>query len=346
MTIKKIIVIIFGIAVLFFVGKEFLTSEKSTLSQDVQLELLSKANLSNISNKEITKAASEESEKQADGYLANPKAKDCFDVLGYRYTGGRYNDELIRFRLRCPLKIVPGRQYPLIVWFHGKGESGDDNERQLAHLQYTLPFLVGEKSLDFFMLVTQCPKDNPYWDTSISQEGKGDAPITIAMEIFERMLAEYPIDRKRISTFGQCSGAIGSTELIKKYPKLISAVVYVSAMPPADFVMKDVTVSAFHCTGDTMVSIQAMREYVKIVNGAGGSAYLTEVNASSHDAWTEALSKCKVIAWMITQRKNNLISPPPGAILYPLTWYQVYVYFGVPLCCLLLLFLMPKSKRR
>jgi predicted peptidase len=273
-------------------------------------------------------------------------AKDCFDALGYRYTGGRYDNELIRFRLRCPPNIVPGRKYPLIVWFHGKGESGNDNERQLAHIQYTLPFLTGPKSLDFFMLVTQCPSDNPYWDTSVSSEGKGDAPITIAMEIFEQILKEYPIDQERISTFGQCSGAVGSTELIRKYPQLVSAVVYISATPPAGLMMKNVTISSFNCTDDPNVSIQGMRDYVKRVNDAGGNAHLTEIKAASHDAWTPALSQHKVIAWMITQKKNSWFSPPPGMVLEPRTLLQVFMYFGLPVCCLIPLLIIRLWKRK
>jgi predicted peptidase len=346
MTTKQTIMI-FGIIVLFFLGNLLFASENLPLSKRGQLELLSKAKVSEISSSEIIKAAAEESKQHTDaGYLAHPVAKDCFDALGYRYTGGRYNNELIRFRLRCPPKIVPGRKYPLVVWFHGKGESGDDNERQLAHLQYTLPFLTGPKSLDFFMLVTQCPSDNPYWDTSISSEGKGDAPITIAMEIFEQILKEYPIDQKRISTFGQCSGAAGSTELIRKYPHLISAVVYISATPPSGQMMKDVTISSFNCTEDSTVSIQGMRNYVKRVNAAGGNAHLTEIKAASHDAWTPALSQYKVIAWMIAQKKNSLLSPPPGIVLNPLSWTQVFIYFALPICCLIPLLVIRLWKQK
>jgi predicted peptidase len=346
MTTKQIITILVVIIVLYFGGNLF-ASENLLLSKQGQLELLSKAKVSDISKREIAEAATEESKKHSDdGYLANPRATDCFDALGYRYTGGRYNNELIRFRLRCPPKIKPNKKYPLIVWFHGKGESGNDNERQLAHLQYTLPFLAGPKSLDFFMLVTQCPSDNPYWDTSVSSEGKGDAPITIAMEIFEHLLKEYPIDQKRISTFGQCSGAVGSTELVRKYPQLISAVVYISATPPAGLMMKDVAISSFNCTDDGGVPIQAMRDYVKRVNDVGGNAHLTEINMASHDAWTPALSQYKVVAWMIAQKKNSFLSPPPGIVLDALSWTQVFIYFGLPICCLIPLLVIRFWKRK
>jgi predicted peptidase len=300
--------------------------------------LLSKAKVSTLSNREVTKAVGQESvqDKTREGYLPNPMATDCFDALGYRYTGGRYDNELIRFRLRCPPKIVPGKKYPLVVWFHGKGESGDDNERQLAHLQYTLPFLTGPKSLDFFMLVTQCPKDNPLWETTVSTEGKGDAPVTIAMEIFDHLLDEYPIDKNRISTFGQCSGATGSWIFIEKYPDLVAAITSVCANPPKGVSIKDLAISAFNCTDDPRIAIQPMRDYIKQVNAASGNAYLTEIVSTSHDAWTPALTQYKVIAWMITQTKGSSLSPPPGVVLDPQPWADVCWYFGPPVCCIIL----------
>ncbi|MDR1477976.1 MAG: hypothetical protein LBJ00_03450 [Planctomycetaceae bacterium] len=303
-----------------------------------QLELLSRAKISEISAQEVTNIAKEESKKHSDdGYLANRKVTECFDAFGCRYTGGQYNNELIHFRFRSPLKIVPGKKYPLIVWFHDAGESGNDNERQLAHLNYAFPFFAGPDNIDFFMLVTQCPSNNRSWTASKSPEGKGDAPFTIAAEIFEQVLKEFPIDQKRITTFGMCSGAEGATMLLKKYPELVSAIVYSSASAPAQTI-NDVPICSFHCTHDPNVSIDGMRKYVQDVNNVGGNAHLTEVDSRSHDSWGAALSKYKVIAWMTAQKKNSLLSPPPGIFSLGWSWRQVFIYFGIPLCCLVILF--------
>ncbi|GHT24630.1 hypothetical protein FACS189419_09610 [Planctomycetales bacterium] len=311
------------------------------------MELISKAKTAVISQDEILKIESEESKKHTviDGYLAHPKAADCFDAWAYQYTGGRYTDKQIRFRLRCPPQIKPGKKYPLVVWFHGSGESDDDNERQLAHVQYTLPLLTGPESMDFFMLATQCPKDNSSWQTSLSKEGKGDAPFTITTEIFEQILEEYPIDRNRISAFGLCSGASAATAFIRKYPGQVSAVVYISATPPDGLPITDVAISAFNCIGDPTVPIQPMRDYIARINAAGGNAALTEIRANAHDAWSPALSTYRAIAWMVLQDKNSILSPPPGVILKPKTWTQVFIYYGLPVCCMVPLLLIRLLKK-
>jgi predicted peptidase len=343
MRINRFIQICVLIAPIFLVNC-LTASEVLPVVKYGQLELLSRATESEISKKEILETAKEESQKHKDdGYLANQKAVDCFDAMGYRYTGGRYNNELIRFRLRRPAKIIAGKKYPLIIWFHGKGESFDDNKRQLAHLHYTLPFLTGPEQLDFFMLVTQCPKDNPTWGRSVSAEGKGDSPFAITSEIFEQVIKEFPIDQERITTFGMCSGAEGSTMLFNKYPQLISAIVYISASAPAERI-NTIPIYSFHCTHDSQSPIQGMRNYVKQVNDAGGNAHLIEFESSSHNAWGPSLTKYKVIAWMITQKKNSYFSPPPGVVLVELSWQQVCIYFGIPICCLVVILVVRFSQ--
>ncbi len=144
-----------------------------------------------VADRDIRAAATAESEKNKDGgYNANVRVVDCFAAMQYKYTGGRYDDEPIKFRMLSPDCIEPGKKYPLIIWLHGVGESGTDNTRQLSHIQSTIEYLAGKNKLEFFMIVTQCPKDNRAWENSISPEGKGDAPLTIADEIFDAVIED------------------------------------------------------------------------------------------------------------------------------------------------------------
>ena len=37
------------------------------------------------------------------------------------------------YRMLSPAETDPGKKYPLVLFLHGSGERGDDNEKQLAH---------------------------------------------------------------------------------------------------------------------------------------------------------------------------------------------------------------------
>ena len=39
----------------------------------------------------------------------------------------------LNYRLLRPEEEKPGRKYPLVLFLHGAGERGDDNQKQLIH---------------------------------------------------------------------------------------------------------------------------------------------------------------------------------------------------------------------
>ncbi|MDR1492854.1 MAG: hypothetical protein LBT05_09050 [Planctomycetaceae bacterium] len=250
--------------------------------------------------------------------------------MEYHYTGGRYVNQPIKFRMLMPDKIQPDKKYPLIVWFHGMGESGNDNTRQLSHVQSTMELIAGKNKLDFFMIATQCPPDNKSWENSISKEGKGDSPMTIAEKIFDTVIQEYPIDTNKLGAFGLCSGGQAAWNLVGKYPKRFASLGVCSTSPPLnrqDFLFASIW--AFNNKDDT-APWETMERFVNLINAAGGNAYLTLNEIGGHDSWTNALRKEKVVGWMLLQ---NLKSPgaPQGVVCYHRTSGKVFGMFGLPI---------------
>ena len=287
------------------------------LAQQGKLVLLSPQVIS-IGKSEIKSISEEKSVKHADGgYIESNSVVGCFAAMSYRYTGGRYHDEEIRFRMHSPESIVSGKKYPLLIWLHGTGESGDDNRRQLAHMQSMIELLAGDNKMDFYLLATQCPADNCHWTSSISNEGKGDAPLTIMKEILDILLEEYPINRNRISFHGQCSGAQGAWCFLEKYPELVSAIAAFSTTPPTwDERYRKTSFWAFNNLYDKGVPVEQMQNFVRQVNASGGLGYLTIRKSESHDTWAKAMKKDKITAWLVLQDREHF-APPPGVIVQP-----------------------------
>ncbi|HBX46492.1 MAG TPA: phospholipase, partial [Porphyromonadaceae bacterium] len=61
------------------------------------------------------------------------------------------------FRQLNPQQVVPGKKYPLVVFLHGAGERGNDNEAQLTHGGNMFTNPVNREKYPAFVLFPQCP---------------------------------------------------------------------------------------------------------------------------------------------------------------------------------------------
>lgn len=302
-----------------------------SLFAEPKIQLLEEAK--EVSARQIRKASKSESQmSETGGFLANPNMLDCFAAMQYHYTGGRYHNEPIRFRLYSPQKIEPGRKYPLIIHLHGVGESGLDNTNQLSHMQTTIRYFAGESRLDFFMVATQCPSEEQGWTRSLSQEGKGDAPLTILDEIVDTLIEEYPIDQDAISLFGICSGGGAAWEYAARHPNKFAALGACSSSP----VFRTAPTNSLRTSywsfnnRDDRIPYQDVVQFVNAVNAAGGEAAVSLRDLGGHDAWSRALSEENVITWLVFQNRVKG-GPVPGIVYYHRSLSMKTLMFGLPL---------------
>ena len=311
-----------------------------------KIKLLVPASKPHLNRNQIDTFGREASQKTVEGFTGNRSALDLFDEVSYRYTGGRYQDKEIRFRLLTPDTIDPGRKYPFIIWFHGRGESGEDNERQLAHAQNAIACLAGPDSRDFFLMATQCPGDNKDWKINVSREdGKGDAPIRIAREIMEAVIEQYPIDKDRVAVFGLSSGGTAAWQFVMESPEIFSGLCIASAIPPNGPAIVNMNIWVFCTMWDNAVPLEEVREKVDSVNAEGGSALLTKVEAEGHNSWSEALRNRKVLTWLVSQKRGAVVNIPPGFEMKRHSTLQVFLLFALPLLCLAVMVLFIEKRK-
>lgn len=311
-----------------------------------RIECVKKAPNPLMAVSDVRTESNKESEKTTDGYTGSVAVVDCFDEMVYRYTGGRYVDEPIRFRLRSPRTIEPGRTYPLIVWFHGRGESGNDNVRQLAHMQTAISCLAGPDNKEFFLLAVQCPDDNREWEINVSKEdGKGDATIIILREIMEAVIDEFPVDEDRISVYGLSSGGEAACRFVSESPERFSALAFASAVPPPGSLTAGMNIWGFCCDRDQNVPLDAVRYAVDTVNRENGSAWLTVIESDKHDSWTCSLRDKNVLGWLVAQKRGSLLNAPPGWNPKKRSLPATFGLFGLPILCFVVLSLLVSRSR-
>jgi len=294
-------------------------------------DVKSRDEIHKFSTREIRKLVEMENGRyQGGGTVPHPVLVYCFDEETFPYTGGKYQGEAIKYRLHTPKNIRAGRKYPLIVHLHGIGEAGANNTSSLVHLHSILPVLIGPEREDFFMLVTQCPADTLGWNFRSTQDGTLD----VLMAVMEHVIAEYPIDKKRITTTGVSSGGWGVWLLLTRYPDLFAGAVPTAVGAPNQFkqlaLLKRTPVWAIINKGN--VNPESLQMAMRTINNSGGSMALTEANASGHNAWRPAMEDYACFRWLLAQKRGSWFSPPPGTIVHkPNSWLFILAMYLLPL---------------
>ena len=232
--------------------------------------------------------------------------------LEYSYTGGRYVNHPFRYRLFPPRPYVEHRLYPLIVWLHGGGgEPGNDNIGQLNYVNTHVYDQGKDANYPFFLLATQCPRDNGWYQEQKSKptfgQQKGDELVTVTMEVLEQTLQTYPIDSRRVSIVGISGGGSGVWEFLSRYPDKFAAGAPIAGgggnLAQASK-LAQIPIWAFHVRADKDVSIEDVRGMVAAIQAAGGKCYLTETPGYIHDCWTPAFMDFGLLDWLRSQQKG------------------------------------------
>jgi predicted peptidase len=258
-----------------------------------------------------------------------------FDELQWR-TQVTAENPAYRYRLFVPTSASPDNKLPLLVWLHGYGEHGDDNIKQLTYMDMIFSNVNDDPPL--FILVVQHPKDAT-WTSSNNSDAK--EPLSIAYEIMQRTLADYPIDPDRVYLSGVSAGGSAAFELACRHPKTFAALAPLAsggANVSRASRLVDIPIWAFHSSNDAGIPPDGVCEMVDAVNLVGGSAWLTMTDPNltwSHDCWTVAFQDYKLMTWLLARRRGEVYIPWPTAYgLYRWLPFIFWPLFGTFICLL------------
>ena len=183
--------------------------------------------------------------------------------------------------------------WPLLVFLHGYGQSGDD--LQIVR-ENGPPKLFGEgKQFPFVLASPQCPTGF-YW--------RGN----VVIGLIDHLIENYSIDPNRIYLTGLSMGGYGTWQISHEYPERFAAVAPVCGgglfvSPYFMDRLKNLPVWAFHDKRDDVIPYQESFSMVKGVNAAGGNAKLTTFDEGKHNISEEAYNNDELYDWFLKHSK-------------------------------------------
>ena len=204
---------------------------------------------------------------------------------------------------------------PLVLYLHGSGGLGDDNEKQLGlgNVFGTLVWALPENQRRFPCCVVAPQTDRGWARYKESPDGParlvsgfGDG-ARLALDIVQQIAGELPIDDRRLYIAGQSMGGAGVWNLLAHRPRVFAAAVVCCGSPTAD----DVTPLArlplwnFHGAADRTVPVDVSRTRIAALRKAGGEPLSTEYAGVDHNAWEWAFTEPALPEWLFAQRRST-----------------------------------------
>ncbi|MBO5870752.1 MAG: prolyl oligopeptidase family serine peptidase [Clostridia bacterium] len=219
------------------------------------------------------------------------------------------SDTVLPYRLLMPDNYDESKEYPLLVFFHGAGERGDDNELQFFHC---VQYIYDNMPEDCIIVVPQCPIGNQWVDTPWSkgaytvEKVPESNELHAVIELLNELQDKYSVDSNRIYAAGISMGGFAVWDVMIRHNNVFAAGIAVcgGGDPTKAQLLKDVPMFVFHGDADPDVPVSGSRDTVKAIRNAGGKKIeYTEYAGLGHGIWNTAfatkglfdkLLKCKL----------------------------------------------------
>jgi predicted peptidase len=217
------------------------------------------------------------------------------------------------YLLHSPDPLEPGKKYPLVLFFHGAGERGDDDVAQLRNGIWVFTKKANLATYPAFVLAPQCPKgkqwvDMPWNAPSGIRPSQPSASMTLALALLDQVCASQPVDPDRVYVAGLSMGGYAVWDCLTRFPGKFAAGVAVCGGGDESTVNADVAripIWAFHSDDDPVVPVDRSRHMVAAVQAAGGHPHYTEYHGYNHASWGPAFNERELSAWLFAQVRGR-----------------------------------------
>lgn len=228
--------------------------------------------------------------------------------------------DTLRYRVSFPPHYRLDKRYPLLVFLHGSGERGNDNEAQLIHGGRLFASDSVRALFPAIVIFPQCPKDST-WNyiravtDSVTKarvftfpDGNATVPAILVKQLVDEMAASGKIDARRLYLGGLSLGGMGTFDMLARYPGFFAAAFPICGAGDADkgisFARKT-AVWIFHGEKDPVVDVKYSRAYYQVLQKANADVKYSEYPGVGHDSWNNAFAEKSLVEWLLSKKRKT-----------------------------------------
>ncbi|MEC9092261.1 MAG: prolyl oligopeptidase family serine peptidase [Planctomycetota bacterium] len=238
----------------------------------------------------------------------------CAEDVLERFEKSKFQDskKTLLYRILKPRQAEATKRYPLVIFFHGAGERGQDNTAQLVHGMKDFASDANRKNYPAFVVAPQCPRgqqwvDVPWGAKSHRMPETPSESMRLAIALVDSLVQSHPIDPRKIYVTGLSMGGYGTFDAICRRPDLFAAALPICGGGDEALASRIQTIPlwAVHGDADQVVLPSRSTNMVAALQKAGGKPKLTLLKGVGHNSWTSTYSDPATFRWLFQQSKTQ-----------------------------------------
>lgn len=222
----------------------------------------------------------------------------------------------LNYRILYPNGFDENKKYPILLFLHGSGERGDDNEAQLKHGGEMIR--KGMETHNGIVIFPQCPQED-FWIRILEVENGPDgtrsfvpdveSPPSDAMqmviELMEDMKQKSYVEKSRIYVGGLSMGGMGTFDLCWRKPDLFAAAVPIcgAGAPAKADQFVNLPMRVYHGADDQAVPVEESLKMIDALKRLGGNPESFIYPGVNHNSWDNAFAEPDFLEWIFKQQK-------------------------------------------
>ena len=205
------------------------------------------------------------------------------------------------------------RRFPLVIFLHGSGERGNDNEAQLKW--GVMNFATDEMMTMYpaFVIAPQCPTGMTWSNFNRANNNRlmtlkpePSKPMELVFALIQQMIKKSPIDVNRIYITGLSMGGYGTFDAVERYPDLFAAAMPVCGGGDTSKAasIAHIPMWIVHGSEDPTVSPLNSVDMLQALMKTGAHPGFSMYPETGHFSWLAAYNNKLAIEWLFRQRKK------------------------------------------
>ena len=229
------------------------------------------------------------------------------------------NNDTLQYRMLLPKDFSEDKKYPVVLFLHGAGERGSDNQKQLTHGSKLFLDKINRGAFPAIVIFPQCPKEDYWANANVDRSSyplnitfpKDKAPtkaLSLVMNLMDDMIKKPYVETNKVYVGGLSMGGMGTFEILYRKPDMFAAAFAICGGGNTETVSafaKKVPMWIFHGAKDDVVTPQHSVTMVKAILDAGGKPNFTLYANDNHNSWDSAFAEPELLTWLFSNTKPN-----------------------------------------